>query len=414
MSKKLSPIILSNLAFIFLLFFATSCTPSTEEPTIISSILKSTETPNTIILISTSTPTPSPSSTFEPTPLQENTPLPIHSPTPLPTHSVEPSVTPIKSTTTTPEPTVTQNPITMSTADPQKIPEMVWQYQSSVNQDTPSVLAVWSGEAQWEPFPMKMTHFWDYSPLSGRVLFSNAPSHASPYNNKSVTDLWVYNYETQQVEMWYPDHVSGASLSGNIHPQTGTELLAVSVYNPDYQYDILILSKQENIITTIHNASPHFAWSPDGQWMAFFRLDSMAGGIFVVPATGGKEIKVGEMSYVRSSTDKPVWAQEHQAIIDNVGVLRISFIDSSDYVYLPEGLSAYNILWDPKTRQLLAGYEGGQDAPYEIRAFQLSEDLRSVTGEYVLAENQWLADWVIPGKTVLLANGQIIDLPGSE
>ncbi|MBE2225489.1 MAG: hypothetical protein IAF02_28395, partial [Anaerolineae bacterium] len=398
MSKKLSIVILSTLACGFLLFFATSCSPSTKEPTTISSTLKSKETP-----------TPSPSSTFEPTATPENTPLPINTPTPLPTELVEPSVTPTKSTTITPAPTVTQNPITMSTADPQKIPDMVvWGYPISSTQD---VLAVWSGEAKWEPFSMKITEFWDYSPLSGRVLFSNAPTHAA-YNNKSVTDLWVYNYETKQAEMLFPDHINGAALSGTIHPQTGTELLAVFQYTPDNPFDLYIMSDYKTVITTIHYASPYFSWSPDGQWLAFFRLNSTDDGIYIVPATGGKEIKIARINFLGSTYAKPVWAQEHQAIIDNIGTLSISFIDGSDPVDMPEGSSPYNMLWDPKTRQLLAGYEGGQDSPYEIRAFQLSEDLRSVTGDYVLAENQWLADWVIPGKTVLLANGQIIDLPG--
>jgi hypothetical protein len=92
------------------------------------------------------------------------------------------------------------------------------------------VLAVRSGIAAYEPFPLPISGFWDYTPLSGRVVFSSGPRHASPYANRAVTDLWVYNYEKDRAEMWFEDHVSSAGWSSHINSQTGTELLAVAVY----------------------------------------------------------------------------------------------------------------------------------------------------------------------------------------
>lgn len=413
-----------RLLFLSLILFFTACSVTETEPvattdTPAATAVSTTIPPTPIVaveptatMLSTAVSTPPPSLPTSQSPVTLGPPQSlgrgqiqdgVFTAVPTSTRTSTPTSKPTSTATATWLPVQTP----MATADPAKVPQMVWlQYHDGSYTDPPTVLAVRSGVAAYEEFPMEITSFWDYSPVSGRAAFSNSPRHASPYGDKSVTDLWVYNYETGQAEMWFTDNVGSAGWSSTIHPQTGTELLAVAVFK--YQYDLLILSSPESVVATIPNASPQFSWSADGQWIAFFGWRDQKHGIYIVPATGGAATYVTHLHWVGSILDRPLWAQEHQAIFDSSSP-RLLFIDSTVAVGVPESRSPYNMLWDPKTRQLLMGFEADWGSREEIRVFEFSEDLRTITKDYAIGGI--MADWLVPGEKLLLADGQIIDWP---
>lgn len=335
---------------------------------------------------------------------------------PMTTSQPAPTQTP----TTTPSPTPTIIPVTPLPFS--GVPELVWlRYSHGTSSEFPNVLSVREGIPAYELSPVPIAHFWDYSGRSGRLAFSARwTTEGSQEWGRAVSDLWVYDYTTSEVNMWLPDLVSSAAWSPVPDPETGAEYLAVAVLNPYYCgcsnlcYDLEILSAQDQTVRTIRRASPHFAWSPDGRWLVFFGDlcgDKEGEGIYIASVMGGELIKIAPGWCCGSIYDRPIWAQEHGAVFYPKGSIHIALVDGSDSFPLvttdlqPVFVEAqYSMLWSPPRRLLILAGEGGMETPSQVVAYELSENLHTVVDSYVIGENITLVGWLMPDETLILTN----------
>ncbi|MBN1979092.1 MAG: hypothetical protein JW918_16960 [Anaerolineae bacterium] len=236
-----------------------------------------------------------------------------------------------------------------------------------------------------------------------------------------MSDLWVYDYATNEAEMWLPDLVASAAWSPVPDLETGTEYLAVAVLNPYYCgcsnlcYDLEIFSARDQIVRTIRRASPHFAWSPDGRWLAFFGDlcgDKEGEGVYIASVIEGEPIKVAPLNWIDSIYDRPIWAQEYGAVLYPRGGIHVALFDDSETFPLvtadsqPVFVEAqYDMLWSSQKRLLILAGDGGMETPPQVVAYQLSEDLHTVVDSYVIGENMILVGWLVPDETIILTAG---------
>ncbi len=332
-------------------------------------------------------------------------------PTPV---SVIPTATPQPTPTRTP--TATPPPPTTLPVTPLPFngaPELVWlRYSYGTSSEFPNVLSVRDGIPAYELSPIHIARFWGYGRWSGRLAFS------------AQRDLWVYDYTTGKVEMWFPNSVNGAAWSPVPDPDTGKELLAIAIFNPNYSecsncyFDIEVLSGPDQLIGIIPKASPHFTWSPEGQWVAFFRRPSSEGdaGVYVARARGGEPTKIAPLNWIDSIYDRPIWAWEHGAVFYPRGGIHVALIDGSDSfpLLMPDSKpvfveAQYTMLWSSLRRLLILAGEGGMETPPQVVAYELSEDLHTVVDTYIIGEDATLVGWLVPDETVILIHyGQIV------
>lgn len=338
----------------------------------------------------------------------------------IPTATFQPASTQMP--TVTPSPTPTIMPVTPLPFS--GVPELVWlRYGYGTYADSPNVLSVRNGIPAYELSPVHIAHFWDYGRWSGRLAFSAQGSTAGAQQwGIGMSDLWVYDYTTGEVGMWFPDLVGGAAWSPVPDPETGREYLAVAVFNPNYRecsncyFDIEILSGRDQIKGIIPKASPHFTWSPESQWIAFLRSRGPDEGVYVARARGGEPIKIAPLSWIDSIYDRPVWAWEHGAVFYPRGGIRVALVDGSDNfpILMPDSQpvfvkAQYAMLWSPQRRLLILAGEGGMETPPQVVAYELSEDLRTVVDSYVIGEGVTLVGWLVPDETLILTSyGQIV------
>ncbi len=335
----------------------------------------------------------------------------------IPTATPQP--TPTQTPTTTPSPTPTIMPVTPLPFS--GAPELVWlRYARGTSADFPNVLSVRDGIPAYELSPVPIAHFWGYSGRSGRLAFSAQwTTEGAQEWGRAVSDLWVYDYTTNEVEMWLPDLVAGAAWSPVPDSETQAEYLAVAVLNPYYCgcsnlcYDLQILSARDRIVRTIRRASPYFSWSPDGQWLTFFGDlcgDKEGEGVYIASVVEGEPIKIAASWCCSSIDDRPIWAQEHGAVFYPKGGIHVALIEGSESFPLimpnsqPVFVEAqYMTLWSSQRRSLILAGEGGMETPPQVVAYELSEDLRTVVDSYVIGEDVTLVGWLVPDETIILA-----------
>ena len=334
----------------------------------------------------------------------------------IPTATSQP--TPTQTPTATPSPTPTIMPVTPLPFS--GAPELVWlRYSYGTSADFPNVLSVRDGIPAYELSPVSIAHFWDYSGRSGRLAFSARwTTEGAQEWGRAVSDLWVYDYTTNEVELWLPDLVAGAAWSPVPDPETRTEYLAVAVLNPYYCgcsnlcYDLQILSARDRIVRTIRRASPYFSWSPDGQWLTFFGDlcgDKEGEGIYIASVIEGEPTKIAASWCCSSIDERPIWAQEHGAVFYPRYGVSVALVDGSSSFpvtttdsQLVDVDTPYTMLWSPQRRLLLLADEGGMETPPQVIAYELSEDLRTVVDSYVIGEDVTLVGWLVPEETVIL------------
>ena len=56
-------------------------------------------------------------------------------------------------------------------------------------------------------------------------------------------------------------------------------------------------------------------WSPDGQWISFVRCDHGVGGVFKVPALGGAERKVTDVTCMETLLGTPQWTRDGKSML---------------------------------------------------------------------------------------------------
>ncbi len=341
--------------------------------------------------------------------------IPTATPQPIPTRT--PTATPSPPPTTMPV-----TPLPFSGA-----PELVWlRYSYGTSSEFPYVLSVRNGIPAYELSPVHIARFWDYSRWSGRLAFSAQwTTEGTQQWGRAVSDLWVYDYTTGEAAMWLPDLVGSAAWSPLPDPETGTEYLAVAVLNPYYCgcsnlcYDLEIFSARDQIVRTIRRASPHFAWSPDGRWLAFFGDlcgDKEGEGIYIASVMEGEPVKIASTWCCGSIDERPIWAQEHGAIFylrNGVSVTSVdgswSFSITTTNSHPVDVAMPCTMLWSSQRRTLILASERGMETPPQVVAYALSEDLHTVVDTYIIGENTTLVGWLVPDETIILTHhGQIV------
>jgi hypothetical protein len=333
---------------------------------------------------------------------QAPTAPPVSSPPAVREVVTPPTALPI---TTLVEATVQNSPPTAQASQPP--PERVWLPYGDSGYPT---LTVRGGKISDEPSPVSITVFWDYTSVTGRLAYGNEAFHTNAITNReSVTDLWVYDYNTGKKELWLEDNVIGALWSPVIDPKTGLQPLAVALPNNT----LALMTGPGQLVTLSETFSPFFSWSPDGRWLAF----SEAEALFVTSVETGeiRQLTPREEPWYSS---KPVWAPGTQALIYTYkSFVKVVKLDgSAAFIPIPAGgdpqpeqpVVVVSLLWSEQGSRLITE-SAGMGVMAEVTVYELSDDLRTILGSYTL-EDVGLGGWMVPGESLILDGGPLWSL----
>ncbi len=316
---------------------------------------------------------------------------------------------------TSPDPTLT--PQTAPTLITSNFPSLVWLplfHSSEWHED--KVLTIRNGQGAFEPAPVDIGLFWDYTSLTGRIAFASHFWQADASGITSVSDLWVHDYDSGKSEMWWTDHIVRAAWSPTVDPNTSRQYLAASLDDGS----LALFTGPNEFRTLSPDVSSNFSWSPDGRWLAFLENE---GGLFMVSVDDGQSSQltkvvtnnVDGMGWVG---DKPVWALENQSIIYTKAPFEIARLDDSEAFTprtvdgkLPQGERAFNMLWSPEKRMLVVETED-MNIP-KVWIYELSADLKTIinSDSFERIETEPVAGWWVPGESILLRNGEVWSIP---
>lgn len=281
------------------------------------------------------------------------------------------------------------------------------------------------------PSPVLFELYWDYSSISGKMAYSSAFFSSSGEESQvPVSDLWVYDFETGEAEMWLSSDVRRAVWAPD------GQALTISLFNHDtQQLDLALLSGPNQMEILAECASMIYSWSPDGNRIAYLNPvqtngipDRCAGGYLVSTSPG---VDAQDATVVRFSdfSDKPlvgwseghqpVWALEQNALIFPSQPMWVIPLDGSA-AFTPQHADVFNgeylpaiedQIWSPKTRQLVGTVEAGMSGRGGVWVFGLSPDLRTLTGLYRIEDiptegntDISLFGWWTQGESVLLVD----------
>jgi hypothetical protein len=263
------------------------------------------------------------------------------------------------------------------------------------------VLVLENGQISAETSPVDYGIFWDYSPSHGLLAYSSEFYHGSTDSRASISDLWVYDYETDTSEQWLADNVNWASWAPD-----GARLTAV-VYNTEEEaMDLVFVSGPNQVELIAKCAFNFFSWSPNGDALAYVHkvdwswTQEACTGTFLVSFPNGTQAPEREVQRVSDFgseelvsghiLDKPIWVMEQNALIFPDAPFWVVPMDGSppfvpqtpggeDPLDLPR---PHNNLWVPARRLLIGNTEGGRIGPGGVWVYELSEDLRTIVDYY--------------------------------
>lgn len=295
-------------------------------------------------------------------------------------------------------------------------PALVWlPFAHSSESHDGKVLTIRSDQGAFEPAPVEIGMFWDYTPLTGRIVFASHFWQPAEDFSVSVSDLWVYDYVSGRTEKWWGDHIVRAAWSPVIDSNISKQYLAAALDDNS----LALFTGPNEFRTLSSDSSSNFSWSPDGRWLAYLKN----GGLFIIPVDGGEPRQLTEVVTQNAGGlgwigDKPVWALEHQSIIYTKAPFEIARLDDSE-VFIPrtadgnppEGERAFNMLWSPEKRILVIETE--ELNAFRVWIYELSPDLKTITNSYSFdrIESEPLAAWWAPGESILLRNGDVWSIP---
>lgn len=316
-------------------------------------------------------------------------------------------VTPINQTTL---PNATSTALAVPATEIPSWPSLVWlPFAHSSESHDGRVLAVRNGQGAFEPAPVAIGMFWDYTALTGRIAYA---SHFwQPDAGTSASDLWIYDYASGKSEMWQADHVVNAGWSPARDAGASAQYLAAALSDGS----LLLFTAPNQFRMLASDASAHFSWSPDGRSLAYLK----EGGLFVIPVGGGEPRRltsvstnnVGGMGWIG---DEPVWALEDRAIIYTNAPFEIARLDDSETFIPttadgnpPEGERALHMLWSPEKRILVVETE--ETNSFRVWIYELSSDLRTITksDSFERFVSDPVAAWWVPGESILLRTGEV-------
>jgi len=316
-------------------------------------------------------------------------------------------VTPINQATL---PNATSTALAVPASEIPSWPSLVWlPFTHSSESHDGKVLAVRNGQGAFEPAPVPIGMFWDYTSLTGRIAFA---SHFwQPDGGTSASDLWVYDYASGKSEMWQADHVVRAAWAPTGDASASNQYLAAALTDGSLR----LFTGPNQFRTLSTDVSWYFSWSPDGQGLAYLK----DGGLFVIPVDGGEPRQLTKVSTSNVGGlgwigDKPVWALEQQAIIYTDAPFEIARLDDSEAFIPttadgkpPEGERAFHMLWSSEKRILVVETE--ETNSFRVWIYELSPDLRTITksDSFERFESEPVAAWWMPGESILLRNGEV-------
>ncbi len=284
--------------------------------------------------------------------------------------------------------------------------------------------------------PVEFGLVWDYSPISGRLAYASEFFHGSepPGNvvpNYSISDLWVYDYESGQSELWLNDYVNLARWAPD------GERITASIFNPESnQLDLVLVSGPDQVETVAQCASGLFSWSPNGDRLAYIVPASLVTGMpqectgtFLVSGMDRGKYQVERISNLGSEAflnnfpgAQPFWAEAQNALIIPDTPFWVMPLDGSPpfVPQYPNGVSLTDFmppnlsLWNIEQRQLIFHAFGGRSNMGGVWVFELSADLRSIDNYYRLGDpaNEGSSDivlvsWWKYGESILVADGAV-------
>ena len=309
------------------------------------------------------------------------------------------------------------------------VPELVWLPFSSGLDESRAVLVVRSDLVGLEPSPVDLSLYWDYSGPTGRLAYASEFWHAAEGSNRSVSDLWVYDYSSGVAMQWLPDNVGRASWSPLQPGQLEGQRLAAAIYIPETdRYDLALVDGPGPVEPLATCASPSFSWSPDGTQIAYtaYAAEGAGGvpgecqGVFLVSVEDGLVTKISDQLALSGGWigDRPVWAERQGALLfsgytpdsifwvvplDGSGAFQPTISAGTGEEFLPTPMHA---LWSSEHRSLIGQTEGMTD-PLGVWVYSFSDDLQTIEQAYRVNWGGYrhdliLVDWWEPGESLLL------------
>ncbi len=313
---------------------------------------------------------------------------------------------------------------------PSDIPELVWMPLAQGPTEDGKVITVRPQKVGFEDSPVDFSMYWDYSGATGKLAYASEFFHAARGSNTSVSDLWVYDYDTQMSAMWLPDNTARAIWSPLQPGHFSDQRLAAAIYNTEEgRYDLGLASGPGQVQWLATCASPHFSWSPDATEIAYVAVplgEDGAGvpqeckGVFIVSVDDGEVRQLTDIPKLYSGWfgDKPLWAEDQGSLLftgasaksvfwsiktDGSETFETSVADTIQEDYLP--LPQYS-LWSSDHRAVISQTEGMMD-PFGVWVYSFSDDMRTIRDAYRInwgdyTHNIVLLGWWEPGESVLL------------
>jgi hypothetical protein len=289
-----------------------------------------------------------------------------------------------------------------SAAEAVLVPELVWLPYGSGSYGNP-VLTVQQGELVYEEEPDAIEAFFDYG--GGRIAYGTEFWYAAANGLDAVTDLWVYDYATGEREQWLEGNVARAEWS-----PIDRELLAVALHNGS-AFDLALMSGPAEWIILNQDIEPFYAWSPDGEQIAFVR----EGQLLITDLEGTESEPLASGVYQESGWvgDAPLWLPEEDLLA--YADFPVTFVSLAGVEqYEPIGINGevmdvtkrpFQMLWSASQQQLIMQYQGMFGPAVQI--FQFAEDIYTVTEVFDLGEGTEVVDWYEEDESIIiLQNGE--------
>jgi hypothetical protein len=334
-----------------------------------------------------------------------------HATTPSEQPDVGDSTLTAEATPTPNQPAHTRKPT--NTPTPIPIPDQLYLPYQTVGAWWPGTAldAIHDGQLFHDfPTPVIGTVLWGYTGLTGRLAYGKMF-----LTETGESDLWVYDYKTDENQQWLLENVTFALWAPLINAKLGFQPLAI--LNTNEALALVTGPNQTRILTK--NACC-ISWSQAADAIAFIR----DGALYTFSLEDNQERKITEGLSIDSQIhlDWPVWAQEHGAIIYQDHPIRIAPLNGSAAFepQFPDGgkleaKNAHTILWSPEKRLLVFEEHGMQvssghpcDRPDNnfgrIWVVELSKDLHTITDAFYIPDmGLYLNNWVKSGESVRMS-----------
>lgn len=330
-----------------------------------------------------------------------------------------------------PEPEITVV-VTAVSDTASEVPELVWASFANGLDESGNVLTVRPNQVGFEPSPVNFALYWDYSGATGRLAYASEFWRAARGSNRSVSDLWVYEYDTGEATQWLPDNVARASWSPLFPGRFSEQRLAAAIYNTEEgRYDLALVSGPGQVEWLASCASPTFSWSPDGTQLAYAAfsigepgdIPQECEGVYLVSLEDGSITQISGLLSLSGSWigDQPIWAEGQNVLLFSEAspesVFWVIPLDGSGAFQLDSEPTAQNVgqeylprpmysLWSAEHRSLIGQTEGMLD-PFGVWVYTFSEDMRTIEEAYRIDWGEYshdliLVGWWDAGDSVLL------------